>query len=254
MKIKILMSTTIFVFLLIALVFSQENSGELKQLSDAVTLMVGKDYDSAINVLKSIDSTNAEITKKVNYYLSECYFAKKDFLNTITYGEKVIRIGDKDFYYHKSLYNVIFSSYMVNDFEKTIKYSSVYLDEFDDTQSLEGNVLTMFVNSLQAIGKTGEALKVLENYKDKYPNLYSSIKQSLELASSQKQGVTSGELKANSKLDEVELQKTISDIKEKLEKISSKRDIELEKLESIIELLSLKEEVLKLKKYKMLSE
>jgi hypothetical protein len=229
-----------------------QNKNEYDTLNKAVSLIALKNYDEAIGILRSITSTNEEIIRKVNYYLSECYFLKKDFSNAFYFGEKVLKDKSYDFYYQKSLYDVIVSSYMMNDFSKSINYSKEYLDKFGDSWGLEENVFIILVNSLQAIGRIDEAVSFLEKYKDKYPGLYSSVKPTIanrEVKYESKNGSIQ-----NSQISESELREIINSIKKNLEEISKRRDRELEKMEGIIELLSMKEELLKLKKYKMISE
>jgi hypothetical protein len=126
------------------------------------------------------------------------------------------------------------------------------LDKFGDSWGLEENVFIILVNSLQAIGRIDEAVSFLEKYKDKYPGLYSSVKPTIanrEVKYESKNGSIQ-----NSQISESELREIINSIKKNLEEISKRRDRELEKMEGIIELLSMKEELLKLKKYKMISE
>jgi len=237
----------IILFFVSWLSFSQSEE-DFDKLSKAVSLIATKNYEDAIGLLKSISSTNEEMLRKVNYYLSECYFLKKDFPNVLYFGERVLENRNYDFYYQKSLYNVIVSSYMVNDFGKSINYSKEYLSKFGNSWELEENVFTILVNSLQAVGRLDEAVEFLEKYRDRFPELYSSIRPTIDDRNLKYENVESPQI------NESELKEMINSIRRNLEEISKRRDKEFEKMESIIELLSMKEELLKLKKYKMMSE
>lgn len=216
-------------------------------LSESIELISKRDYSNAINVLLSLEKTK-ENQRIIDYYLSECYLLLKDFSNSLVYGERVI--SDKsDFMYVKSLYNVIFSSYMLNIFDKSSSYGIEYLEKVGDSQGIESLVLTMTVNSLVSMGNFTKAKDVLSSYKDKYPTLYLSLMSSLEKFDKVSR------ISHDSKVSEDKVSfylEVLRDILVSLDNISKKRDSDIEKLEEIIYILELKERALKVKKYQLM--
>lgn len=226
-------------------------------LSKALEFMSKGDYSNAIEVLSRIprDQKNERM---INYYLCESYFLLKDFTNSLRFGESVIATKG-DFFYKKSLYDVVFSYYMINDFSKAYIYGDEYLNSIGDSQGVESLVLTMVVSSLQSIGNIDKAYEILTKYKDKYPTLYSSLSKSIEKFSKSYQSYYTSKVgqeqheKTLSEEEKLRLYyEIVNDILSGLEKISSKKDLEIEKLNDIIELLELKESALKLKKYRIM--
>ncbi|MGC8767117.1 MAG: hypothetical protein ACP5QP_05415 [Brevinematia bacterium] len=233
------------VFVLLTILFLASFS-YCETLQDAISLIIKKDYRGAINILKSLPSD-----RKVNYYLSEAYFLDKDFENSAEFSKKVI--SEKgDFYYQKALYNLIFSSYVLNRFSDTYTYGIEYLNNVGDNQGAESSVLTFVVSALQLSGNIGEARNILDRYKEKYPNLYLALSSNINKYEPQ---IISGNGKTrNEEVEKLNILygEIIRDILSSLEKISSKRDAEIEKLQNIILLLELKEEALKIKKYRLI--
>lgn len=218
-------------------------------LEDAILLISKKDYQGAISMLKSLNQD-----RKVSYYLSEAYFLNKDFENTADVSKKVIS-QKGDFYYQKALYNLVFSSYMLNRFSDTYIYGLEYLEKVGDRQGVESSILTFVITSLQLSGEIEKAQELLEKYKTKYPNLYLVLYNSINKYKSQEK--LSKKQNDEEKIKEIEklnalYAEIIKDLLSSLDKISSKRDSEIEKLENIISLLELKEEILKLRKYKLI--
>ncbi|MFN4244697.1 MAG: tetratricopeptide repeat protein [Brevinematia bacterium] len=236
---------SLFVFLLLIL-FCQGYSSDISSVIDYIS--VG-DYSNAINTLLKLPRSQ-ENSRIIDYYLCELYFLLKDFDNAIRFGEKVVDKKD-DFLYRKSLYNVVFSSYMVNDFSRAYRYGIEYLYNVGDSQGIESIILSIVVNSLQLVGKIAEAKEVLVKYKDKYPNLYTLLSNNLSKFASKNVYYKSDE----SKFEAEKLKfysEIIRDIISSLEEISSKKNIQLEKLNDIFELLELKEELLKIRKYNLM--
>ncbi len=235
------------IFFILVIFFANFPINYAQDISTAIDYIAKKDYSNAINLLLRLPRSQ-ENSRTIDYYLCESYFLLKDFDNAFRFGEKVLNKKD-DFFYKKSLYNVIYSSYMMNYFEKSYNYGIEYLKNVGDSQGVESLVLTIVVNSLQSIGKTDEAREVLEKYKEKYPSLYLSFSKSLDK-------FKTGEYKKSFYTSENEIFKVyseiISDIMDSLEKISSKKSIEIEKIKDIFELLELKEELLKVKKYRLM--
>ncbi|MEN2997816.1 MAG: hypothetical protein ABDH28_02085 [Brevinematia bacterium] len=219
-----------------------------EDISKAIKLISEGNYSNAVKILLEIPRTQAN-ERSIDYYLCESYFLMEDFVNSLKFGERLVKRKD-DFIYKKSLYNTIFSAYMLNDFSRVYRYGSEYLENIGDSQGVETLVLTMVFTSLQSLGKVEEAKSLLGRYQDKYINLYHSLLKSLEKFEKEDSRTEKGQI---SEYERVRIySETLRDILDSLEKISSKRDMEIEKLKDVIELLELKEEVLKIKKYQML--
>lgn len=224
-------------------------------LSEAVKFMSAGRYHDAVKVLHRVKRT-PENERTLNYYLCESYFMLKDFLNSLKFGEEVIKIKN-DFIYKKSLYNVVFSSYILNDFEKSYSYGMEYLSNVGDTQGVESSVLTITFSSLQSLGEIEKARELVTKYQYKYPSLSSSLLKALEktklknLSKTEKRADIA-ETDAGEKLKIYS--EMVREILNLLDKISSDKDKDMERLKDIIEILELKEEALKIKKYRMLME
>ncbi|MCX8028845.1 MAG: hypothetical protein N2712_02500 [Brevinematales bacterium] len=251
------------VFFVLLLGFLLEGRIYSNTLSQAIEFISKKDYSNAIEVLTKLQKTK-DNERTINYYLCEVYFVMKDFENSIRYGEEVIN-GKKDFFYAKSLYNVVFSSYILNVLDKVYFYGIEYLDNVGDSHNAEEIILTMVLNSLQLSGNKNKFVEILNKYKKKYPTLYSAFYQSMEIQGSDRLFQISKEQEVGTNLRETEVEdemvkqekvkeyiETLKYIISSLEKISQKKDMELQKLNDIIELLELKEEALKIKKYRVM--
>lgn len=237
-----------FVWFWVFVLISSLCFGEFS-LSKAVEFMSKGDYSNAINVLLSIEKTK-DNERVINYYLSECYLLLKDFSNCLVYGERTLS-QKNDFVYKRSLYNVVFSSYMLNIFDKTSAYGVEYLKEVGDSQGVESLVLTMVVDSFVSLGNFERARDILNTYRAKYPTLYSLLTNNLEkFARKTKVGVAEGDRISEERVSFY--LEVLRDILVSLENISKKRDSEIEKLEEIMYLLELKERALKVKKYQLM--
>lgn len=227
-------------------------------LSRAIQLLQVKDYSNAIAVLTNIQRTK-DNERTIDYYLCESYFLLNDYEKSLKYGESVIK-KKSDFIYQKSLYNVVFSSYMLNKFTLSYDYGMEYLNNVGDINGVESIVIMITFNSLLSTGNFQKASELIERYKNKYPNLYNAFLQTLEAARSI--GIKAETLTKNSQTElakEVTITRNTEEelellryIISSLERISSKRDQQIEKLNDILELLELKEEALKVKKYRLL--
>lgn len=227
-------------------------------LSRAIQLLQVKDYSNAIAVLTNIQRTK-DNERTIDYYLCESYFLLNDYEKSLKYGESVIK-KKNDFIYQKSLYNVVFSSYMLNKFTLSYNYGIEYLNNVGNINGVESVVITITFNSLLSTGNFQKASELIERYRNKYPNLYNVLLQTLESArsigikdetptrSSQPEPAKEEKITRNTE-EELELVRYIIS---SLERISSKRDQQIEKLNDILELLELKEEALKVKKYRLL--
>lgn len=248
------------VFLIVIFITSQISFGNddvsRPNLSRAIQLLQAKDYSNAIVVLTNIQKTK-DNERTIDYYLCESYFLLNDYENALKHGESVIQ-RKNDFVYQKALYNVVFSSYMLNKFALSYDYGTEYLNNVGNINGVESVVVTMVFNSLLSTGNLQKASELIERYRNKYPNLYNALSQTLESARSIRMNVvttknsqveTTKEAKTRSTEEEIELVRYIIT---SLERLSAKRDQQIEKLNDILELLELKEEALKVKKYRLL--
>ncbi len=214
-----------------------------KSLGLAISNISSKNYLEALNVLNSIVPKSIEESRKYNFYKGKTYYLLEDFQRALESFKKVLEYKTNDFLFASSLYDCISISFLENNYENVREYSETYLSEIGDIYGLEANVLYMYGNALINTDRFSTFSYIKSKYSKKYPNIISLL---------EKEESSKEEIRKKKEYEILQIRETLKNIDSKIEKILKKNDEEYTRLLAILEILQLKEETLKLKKYKLI--